>query len=111
MAFFYSLADVFVFPSLDEVWGLVLNEAMACGLAVLASPLAGATRDLVEDEVNGIIANPRHVAALANALKRLINDSDLRAKLGVAAASTVQHRAGIEQSADAFMQAIEVALS
>lgn len=49
LARWYSVADVFVFPSLVDVWGLVVNEAMACGLPVLASKYAGASQELVRD--------------------------------------------------------------
>ncbi|WP_158509645.1 glycosyltransferase family 4 protein [Limnochorda pilosa] len=44
----YAQADVLVMPSLLEVWGLVVNEALAAGLYVLASKRAGATHDLIE---------------------------------------------------------------
>jgi len=110
VALFYALADLFVFPSLEEVWGLVLNEAMACGLAVIASPLAGATRDLVEDGVNGLVVDPRDVHALSGALRRLIQDGAMRVALGAAAASTIQQKATIEHSASAFSQAIDLVL-
>jgi len=44
----YEWADILVLPSLREVWGLVINEALAAGCYVLASSLAGATTDLIE---------------------------------------------------------------
>jgi glycosyltransferase involved in cell wall biosynthesis len=47
LARYYACADVFVFPSLVDVWGLVVNEAMACGLPVLASCFTGAGQGLV----------------------------------------------------------------
>jgi glycosyltransferase involved in cell wall biosynthesis len=106
---YYALADLFVFPSLYDVWGLVLNEAMACGLPVVASPLAGATRDLVEEGTNGFVVDPRDVPALAAALARLIADAQLRARMGAAGAATVQGKATIRDSADAFLRAIELA--
>ncbi len=108
--FFYALADVFVFPSLYDVWGLVLNEAMACGLPVIASSLAGATRDLVIDGQNGLVVDPRQVPALADALRSLIGDPNLRARMGRAAAKTIQKKATLEHSVGAFMRAIQLAL-
>jgi glycosyltransferase involved in cell wall biosynthesis len=95
---------------LDEVWGLVLNEAMSSGLPAIASSLAGATRDLVEDGVNGLVVDPRDIQSLADALKRLIVSSELRARLGSAAAASIRQKATIEHSADAFMRAIDLAL-
>jgi len=44
---FYALADVFILPSLWEEWGLVVNEAMACGLPVVVSETVGSAEDLL----------------------------------------------------------------
>ncbi|MHB2020393.1 MAG: glycosyltransferase [Candidatus Xenobia bacterium] len=48
---FYVLADALVVPSRFEPWGLVINEAMVCGLPVLATDVVGAVPDLVTDGV------------------------------------------------------------
>ncbi len=53
-----GLVDGLVLPTKQEVWGLVINEAMACGVPVVASPWAGATRDLIEDGVTGYVVDP-----------------------------------------------------
>lgn len=47
---FYALADAFILPSLKEEWGLVVNEAMACGLPVVVSRYAGCVEDLLEKQ-------------------------------------------------------------
>ncbi|HSK19872.1 MAG TPA: glycosyltransferase family 4 protein [Longimicrobiales bacterium] len=63
-------ADVLVMPSVREVWGLVVNEALAAGLYVIASRTSGATPDLIEDapfEV-GMAIDPAKPAALAAAI-------------------------------------------
>jgi glycosyltransferase involved in cell wall biosynthesis len=110
MPLFYALADVFVFPSLYDVWGLVLNEAMASRLPVVASTLAGATRDLVEEGITGLAVDPQDVPALAAALRRLIMDPALRYRMGTAAAQVVEQKATIVHSAAAFLRAIHLAL-
>ncbi|MFD2999139.1 glycosyltransferase [Pontibacter toksunensis] len=51
----YKMADVFVLPSKSETWGLAVNEAMACGSAVLVSDKCGCSVDLVDPGVNGYI--------------------------------------------------------
>ena len=49
------MADVFVLPSLNETWGLSVNEAMVCGCAVLLSSTIGSAPDLVTDGFNGYV--------------------------------------------------------
>ena len=65
----YALADAFVLPSHDEPWGVVVNEALACGTPVVVTDAVGAAEDLVVDGVNGRIVPAGDVAALAAALR------------------------------------------
>lgn len=53
LASFYDLADLLVVPSREEPWGLVVNEAMACGTAVVASDEVGAAHDLIGPDTGG----------------------------------------------------------
>lgn len=76
MASCYRKADVFVFPTLDDVWGLVLVEAMTFGKPVICSRYAGA-REMVRHEENGFIADPRDAEALAAYMRRFIEDPEL----------------------------------
>jgi glycosyltransferase involved in cell wall biosynthesis len=55
LAYYYANSDLLVMPTLRDVWGLVINEAMASGLPVIASKYAGATEELIQDAVNGLI--------------------------------------------------------
>lgn len=71
--------DLLVLPSEVETWGLVLNEAMCFGKALLASSLVGAAPDLIESGKNGLIFPARDVDALARALaESLRSRSQLR---------------------------------
>lgn len=65
LARFYVAADVFVFPSLEDVWGLVVNEAMCFGLPILASRFAGSSQELVRPDV-GIVFNPADIEEFAD---------------------------------------------
>lgn len=68
---FYAHAGCFIHPALEEPWGLVINEAMACGLPILSSNNVGAAEELVEDGVNGWKFDPNDVEALADVMQRV----------------------------------------
>jgi len=85
----YAACDVFVLPSANEPWGLVVNEAMAAGLPVIVSDEVGAAPDLVEGKGTGIVFPCGNVTALAQALATLIASLDLRKRLGVAASRLI----------------------
>lgn len=70
LADYYAAADVFVFPTLVDVWGLVVNEAMACGLPVLASRYAGASQELIDGTGAGEVFDPNDAAAFTALLQR-----------------------------------------
>lgn len=63
----YGISDVLVLPSIEEPWGLVVNEAMACGCAVVVSDRCGSSRDLVSG--NGFVFEGGNPNALSGALK------------------------------------------
>ncbi|MEL7236029.1 MAG: glycosyltransferase, partial [Chloroflexota bacterium] len=73
--------DVFLMPSLWEGFGLVLLEAMSQGLPVVASRVS-AIPEIVTDGKTGILLPPRDHAAIATALQRLIDDPQLRERMG-----------------------------
>ncbi len=79
---YYGLADAFVFPTHSDPWGLVVNEAMACRLPIIASNAAGCVADLVADGWNGRVVNSQSVEELASAMTELARDSELRATMG-----------------------------
>ncbi|MFY7829673.1 MAG: glycosyltransferase family 4 protein [Flectobacillus sp.] len=72
---YLALADVLVLPSYSEPWGLVVNEAMACGMPVIVSERCGCAPDLVQNQRNGIIINPYSGKELANALASFMDGS------------------------------------
>ncbi len=71
---FYDLCDVFLLPSRREPWGLVVNEAMNAGRAIVASDQVGSAADLVRPGVNGAIVPAGDEAALAAALADITAD-------------------------------------
>lgn len=92
-------ADLFVLSSRYEGFPMVLGEAMACGLPVVATDCETGPRDIVRDGVDGILVTPNSVDALAAALDCAMADHLLRARLG-AAAPEVLERYGVEAIMD-----------
>jgi glycosyltransferase involved in cell wall biosynthesis len=82
LAAYYALADVFVFPTHTDPWGLVVNEAMACALPVISTGAAGCVEDLVEDHWNGRVLPAGDVGRLASAMNELAASAELRLLMG-----------------------------
>jgi glycosyltransferase involved in cell wall biosynthesis len=78
----YAACDVFVLPSENEPWGLAINEAMCAGLPIIASSEIGCVPDLVRDGVNGRTFAAGDTISLAGALRPLLDDRELRRKMG-----------------------------
>lgn len=72
----YRMADVFVLPSKTETWGLGINEAMACGRAVLVSDSCGAAPDLVEEGRNGFTFKSTNRDDLMEKIIKFSNDKE-----------------------------------
>ncbi len=68
----FRSADVFVFPSRHDGWGVVINEACAARLAVIASRQTGSARDLVEPGVSGVLFERDDVDALVTAMQHFL---------------------------------------
>jgi glycosyltransferase involved in cell wall biosynthesis len=77
----YSAAEIAVVPSLFEGFGFPAAEAMACELPVITTT-AGALPELVSDGESGILVAPGDVQALAHAITRLLDDAELRRRMG-----------------------------
>ena len=84
---YYAAADIFVLPSYREGMPNSLVEGMAMGRCCIASDIGGVS-EILHDERNGIVIQPRDVQGLAAALGSALGDADLRARLGAAAHQT-----------------------
>ncbi len=78
----YALADMFILPTHTDPWGLVVNEAMACGLPIICANVAGCVPDLVKNGWNGITFPAEDTAALTDAMMKLSSDNELRCEMG-----------------------------
>jgi glycosyltransferase involved in cell wall biosynthesis len=86
---YYGACDVFVLPSVDDAWGLAINEAMCAGLPIVASAEIGCVPDLVRDGCNGRAFPGGDIAALADALRSMIAGAALREEMGKASREIV----------------------
>lgn len=82
---FFDLADVFVLPSRHEPWGLIVNEAMASGCAVITSDDVGSHADLITNGVEGFVYPTGDIDALRLALERACGSHGTAAAMGEAA--------------------------
>ena len=106
LSFYYSMADIFVLPSLREEWGLVLNEAAAAGLPLIGSEAAGASRDLIEEGENGFRVPPGDARVLAERLSVILGDPTLKEKMGQRSRQIAQRFSPAECAAG-FLRALQ----
>lgn len=87
---YYGAADVLVLPTPYDAFGMVITEAMACGIPVITTPLAGAA-ELLTDGVHGLLVqSPTDIAGFAGAMKQLSGDAGARERMGQAAAALMR---------------------
>ena len=103
----YCAADLFVLPSLFEPFGLVVNEAMLCGLPVAVSDRVGAKFDLVRPDENGYVFPAGDIEALAAILRQILPNPEKRARMGAAARRRMETWSPREY-ADSFVRAVQL---
>jgi 1,2-diacylglycerol 3-alpha-glucosyltransferase len=81
LAAYYALAEALILPTYTDPWGLVVNEAMACGLPVIVSRAAGCALDLVQENWNGLLIPPGDVSALTAAMESLATHPEVCAEM------------------------------
>jgi glycosyltransferase involved in cell wall biosynthesis len=106
----YARAAVVACPSHREGFGVVCAEAMAHGRPVVAGNVGG-LRDLVVHEETGLLIEPGDVAALREALTRLLGDADLRRRFGKAGRARIAEHFTWQRFSDETLQAYEDALN
>jgi len=104
----YLESDVFIFPTLTDTWGLVVNEAMASGLPIVCSKYAGCHSDLVQKS-NGIIIDPVEPEALASAINEFWGQRNDWPQMGEMSKQIVSAFT-LEATASAIIEAAQHAL-
>lgn len=80
---FYKASDLFILPTREDVWGLVVNEAMANGLPVITTDKCIAGLELIQDDENGFIVPVDNDSELANKINIILSDDNLRRKISL----------------------------
>jgi len=107
----YVAADCHVLPSdSDETWGLVVNEAMACGIPAIVSDQVGCGPDLVSEGVTGAVFPMGNIDALAQRLIELAGDPARLRAMGAAARQRVLTQYSVERAVGGAMAAIDAAM-
>lgn len=87
---YLALSDVLVLPSFSEPWGLVVNEAMACGLPVVVSDKCGCSVDLVKNGSNGFTFSPNNIQELRDILLKFMNTAVDSKQMGLVSEQIIQ---------------------
>lgn len=88
---YYALAEALIFPTRSDPWGLVVNEAMACGLPVIASSVAGCTPDLIKNSWNGYVVPPGDIERMVWAMSTLARQPELAKRMGAFSAEHIRN--------------------
>jgi glycosyltransferase involved in cell wall biosynthesis len=110
MPVLYRLGGLLVLPSSRETWGLAINEAMACGRAVIASDKTGAALDLIQPGRNGFVFPSGNLSALRAVLQESLVDPAQLQEMGRQSLQIIQDWS-IAQQVDAMLAAIREALT
>lgn len=99
--------DVFVLPTRLDVFGLVVAEAVACGLPVICSCYAGAANDLVKE--NGLIVDPKKLDEMASAMEKMARNPQMRIRMAETGKLLMQKN-DLESAVKGYADAIRLAL-
>ena len=99
-------SDVFLLASVGEAFGLVLAEAMACGVPVVGSR-SGSLPEVVDDGRTGLLATPLDASSFADAIERLAKNDELRKCMAAEAISRVHDKFGVERAVDETIRIYE----
>lgn len=102
---YYRASDIFCLMTVSDVWGLVINEAMACGLPVITTNKCVAGADLVEEGVNGYIVDVGDDISLIKCIETIFSDYELETKMSRESLKKIGEYT-IENMAEIHLQAI-----
>ncbi|MBA7587015.1 D-inositol-3-phosphate glycosyltransferase [subsurface metagenome] len=95
---YYAIADVFIHPAHNECWGVSVNEAMVCGLPVIAADTVGSATDLVENGINGFIYPHGQIEILCDKMRFFLINQKKLSKMGRKSKSIIK-KWGVRETA------------
>jgi glycosyltransferase involved in cell wall biosynthesis len=109
IASFYAASDVFVLPTLEDNWALVVPEAMACGLPILCSRFNGGHGDLIDEEKNGWVFDPYDEENFCGKLATCVAQRDRLPEMGRRSLKIIENH-GPERAAESIMEGCKIAM-
>ncbi len=96
---YYKASDIFILPTNEDIWGLVINEAMANGLPVISTDKCVAAVELVEENKNGYVVPVNNLKSIAPIVKELFTDQEKARIIGQNNIEKMKNGYSIEQMA------------
>jgi len=103
----YSVSDIFVLPTIEDIWGFVINEAMICGLPVVSTRSSQAALEMVHSGENGYVIEAGDSEELYVALKNLIRNPTERQHMGIRSKEVAMSRFDVLHMVEGFISAIK----
>lgn len=107
---YFAKAKALLFQTDFDIWGLVLNEAMAAGVPCLSSVNAGASEDLIVNGENGYIVDYQNKADILEKINFIIENPEKAAELGKHAGDFIRKNASLSNASNGFVKAIKTSL-
>lgn len=104
---YYSIADLFVLPTLKDLCPLVINEAMCCGLPVISTNAAGCAVDIIIPSENGFIVDAANTDQLCSAIKEILLNEELSRKMGEKSLELIESEFSLDKMVNSFVSATE----
>jgi glycosyltransferase involved in cell wall biosynthesis len=106
VAIFLGILDLIIFPTLYDIWGLVINEALASGTPIVASKYAGAVEDLIKKNKEKIVFDPYKIEKTAEKIIEILKDEELKKESIEEGQRIIEEKVNLKKASEGFLKAI-----